>query len=229
MSKDPFDEKRRQRIPIGDIAVLTDVQPRTQKKDSWVTELIEATKRGDVLPPLCVFREPDTKELVLASGFHRHEAHRIAGAPYVWCLIASGSRNDARLYAIGTNAKHGLYRTTGDKRRVADRALSMKPGWSDRTIGKLCNVSHTFVADRRRQMFDDRVGNVATRHSDGIRDGEVVFDVTHECNNLQNDVRKIAGRCDLDGMKMLIHTLHELCIGMTKRRERMAADTEGNE
>ena len=122
------------------------------------------------------------------------------------------------------NTEHGLPRTRGDKRRVVDRALRMKPGWSDRRIATLVDVSHTFVADRRRKMVDAQSGNVATRRDDSVRDGEVVFDIAHECNNLSHTVRTMAGRCDFEDMRTLIHTLHELHGSMERRRKRMAED-----
>lgn len=101
----------------------------------------------------------------LADGFHRLEAYTRAFADQLATVdvpaqIQTGQRRDAILYAAGANHDHGLRRSTADKERSVDTLLLDEEWgrWSDREIGRRCNVSHPFVAKRRALLVE--VGQV---------------------------------------------------------------------
>jgi hypothetical protein len=75
------------------------------------------------------------------------------------------------LFSVGANAKHGLKRSPEDKRRAVQKLLADEE-WvarSDRWIAEVCKVSHTFVADLRRET----TGNVASSTPRAGADGKV--------------------------------------------------------
>jgi len=61
-------------------------------------------------------------------------------------------------YALGTNDKHGLKRSNGDKRKAVLIALNdIEWGMlTNREIGKLCRVSHTFVNAIKEKIEADK-------------------------------------------------------------------------
>ncbi len=213
-----FDDLPAKWVPIESIMVLSEVQPRTQMNKKHVAELVEVLQRKHFSDQLCALKDPDTKELVLVSGFHRIEAYQRHGVAKVKCIIATGTRNDAMLYACTTNTAHGKQRTNGDKRRAVDRILTLKPKWGDRRIARWCDVCHGFVAKRRDLIFgagNDTSGNDASAVADS-------FNIDFECRELCDTVRMLAGRCDdREEMQTLVITLHGLLEAMTKRRKRM--------
>ena len=89
----------------------------------------------------------------LGDGFHRLLAHQEAHGSTVEiaAMVKAGTRRDAVLAAAGANAAHGLRRSAADKARAVDALLTDDEWglWSDREIGRRCNVSHPFVAKRR--------------------------------------------------------------------------------
>jgi ParB-like chromosome segregation protein Spo0J len=97
------------------------------------------------MPPLEVFS--DGINYYLVDGFHRYFANKQVGNTEVEVNIHKGTLRDAQEFALGVNDKHGLKRTNADKRKAVSIALADLE-WSlltNREIGKICRVSHTFV------------------------------------------------------------------------------------
>lgn len=127
-------------------------QARRRLCEATVKDYVEAMQEGATFPPIKVFY--DGKEYWLADGFHRTHAALKTDAKTVEADVATGTRRDAILYAVGANATHGLKRNNDDKH---DAVLTLLDDdewreWSDREISKRCNVSASFVAKIRKEM-----------------------------------------------------------------------------
>jgi hypothetical protein len=67
-------------------------------------------------------------------------------------VVGKGSMADAKYCSLGSNQTHGLRRTRRDKRRAVRLALDLDDDLSNREIAKHIGVSHTFVANCRREL-----------------------------------------------------------------------------
>ena len=151
-------------------------QPRASLDPATIEAYAEGVREGSAFPPVIVFH--DGTDHWLADGFHRTEAHVVAGLAEIRADIRAGTRRDAVLFACGANATHGLRRTTDDKRRAVILLLSDDEwrGWSDREIAKRAHVSNTFVGNLRAtlsvnvdsQRTFQRGGTVATMDTAAI-------------------------------------------------------------
>ena len=90
----------------------------------------------------------------IADGHHRiHALHQLSRKE-VEAIVYEGTRRDAMRLALSANEDHGLQRSNQDKRFAVKRALA-DPEWallSDRELGALCAVSHTFAGKVRREV-----------------------------------------------------------------------------
>ena len=133
------------KLKLSQIVIDKGTQTREAIDQKTVTEYAEVIMNKDKLPPLVVFH--DGINYYLADGFHRYFAYKQTVTPDVEVEVINGTLRNAQEYALGTNDKHGLKRSNGDKRNAVMIALNDLE-WSlltNREIGKLCRVSHTFV------------------------------------------------------------------------------------
>ena len=144
-------------IQLSAINRDTNNQMRDGIRDDVVDEYADAMRGGATFPPVVVFADGGNG-YHLADGFHRVEAARVAGVDVIQADVRDGDHRDARLYAAGANATHGLRRTNADKRRSV-MALLEDDEWSqmgDREIARHCGVTHPFVGKMRSsQPADD--------------------------------------------------------------------------
>jgi N6-adenosine-specific RNA methylase IME4 len=124
-------------------------QPRAMLDPATVDAYADGVREGASFPPVIVFH--DGTSHWLADGFHRTEAHAVAGRAEIDADIRTGTQRDAVLFACGANATHGLRRTTEDKRRAVILLLSDPEwsGWSDGEIARRAHVSQPFVGKMR--------------------------------------------------------------------------------
>lgn len=124
-------------------------QPRAMLDPATVDAYADGVREGASFPPVIVFY--DGTSHWLADGFHRTEAHAVAGCEEIAADIRTGTQRDAVLFACGANATHGLRRTTEDKRRAVILLLSDPEwaGWSDGEIARRAHVSQPFVGKMR--------------------------------------------------------------------------------
>jgi hypothetical protein len=115
--------------------------------------------------------------LFVVDGWHRHGAYKRATVKRVHVDVRDGTRRDAILAAVKANSDHGRQRTNKDRRRAV-AVLLMDREWcrlSNREISKLADVSHTYVAELRKD-YGVAVGEVLTperaEHVDGEPAGE---------------------------------------------------------
>lgn len=144
------------KLNLNAIRIDGGTQPRERIDMDAVNDYAEAIKAGVELPPIVVFN--DGAEQWLADGFHRYHAHQKVGRASVAAEVRSGTLDDAKLFASGANAGHGLRRTNEDKRRAVQMTLSVQSSaeWSDTRIAEHCGVSVPFVSAIRRPEVAER-------------------------------------------------------------------------
>ncbi len=145
------------RLPIAAITADPECQLRAACSSVTVQEYSDALAAGATFPPVIVFSDGDS--YWLGDGFHRFEAHQSAGLTEIDAEIRDGDQRDAKLFAAGANADHGLRRTQADK-RSAILVLLTDPewrGWSDKEIARRTATSDKTVAKVRRELSGDGV------------------------------------------------------------------------
>lgn len=153
-------------INPADIRTDGGTQARLRIDQATVGEYAEAMAGGSMFPPVIVYYDGETHWL--ADGFHRLAAHKRARPDSAIPVeIRQGTRRDAVLCAVGSNASHGLRRTNDDKRNAVMTLLRDDEWgkWSSREIGRVAQVSHNFVNELRRSLSsDDSERTYMTRH-----------------------------------------------------------------
>lgn len=126
------------------------IQQRVELDHAKVKEYAAFYQQGHDLGHLVVFT--DGAQWLLADGFHRVAAARLAGLHTLPCDVYHGSRRDALLYATSCNL-HGKPLTNADKRRRVMTLLSDDEWaqWSDNSIAKHCGVAQSFVSRLRHE------------------------------------------------------------------------------
>lgn len=152
-------------VKLQDIRLDGDTQFRENNDQNKVKEYAEDMDEGAVFPPLqCTF---DGSKYWLWDGFHRYFAWQSLGAKTVEVVYTPGTREDAQDLALSANNAHGIPRTNETKRKQVEAALSMErhANKSDREIGKLCKVSHPFVAAiRNPEVKKQQIKNSVKHH-----------------------------------------------------------------
>ena len=144
-------------LPIAAIIADPECQLRAACSGATVQEYSEALVAGATFPPVIVFSDGDS--YWLSDGFHRFEAHQSAGLAEINAEIRNGDLRDAKLFAAGANADHGLRRTQADK-RSAILVLLTDPewrNWSDKEIARRTATSDKTVAKVRRELSGEGV------------------------------------------------------------------------
>lgn len=130
----------------------------------------ETISDKELFPPILVHRCPDAAGEGMfdwvVSGFHRTRAHILANARTIRAYLHQGGTfRDAVLAAVGQNARHGLPRSSEDKRRAV-RMIATDPewggewkprnqmwtGWTNREIARHCGVSEFLVRCVREEL-----------------------------------------------------------------------------
>lgn len=158
------------KIQLKQVRLDGDTQPRQFINEDTVNEYSEQLLEDSTFPPIDVFF--DGANYWLADGYHRYFANKKAGFLDIEATIHEGTRRDAVLFSVGTNAVHGLRRTNDDKRKavltlVNDLEWSE---WSDHEIARRCHVSVMTVGRVKKSLnlektevkYKDKHGNVST-------------------------------------------------------------------
>jgi hypothetical protein len=184
-------------------------------REATAADYAEAMTAGAKFPPVTVYF--DGTRYLLADGFHRCRARELIGETEIECAVHKGSEKEALLFGAGSNALHGLARTTRDKIHVVTRLLSFDE-WrakSDRWIADTCGVGHPFVAKLRAQVVSDsttvregRDGKIqsATKPKKKIKKGKV-FDAVRASKAVRKDLDKIAKDWSGETIESLIETV----------------------
>lgn len=137
-------------IEISKITMDVGMQSRAAISAEAVEAYRIGMEAGETFPPVVLFFTPE-RQFILADGWHRVLAAKSLGLTTIAEDVRPGSIRDAQLYAIGSNAAHGLQRTQADKRKAVMLMLSDSE-WvclSDSAISKACAVSRPLVASLR--------------------------------------------------------------------------------
>ena len=151
-----FDEDvtRIENVATAEIRADQLVQPRAHLNPSVIAEYCErmTSGDGDKFPPVAVVLV-DGKYL-LAEGYLRFEAAKLANRKTMRCEVRRGDLRTALLLSAEANAQHGLRRTQEDKRRAVGKLLNDAEWskWSDREIARRCAVSPSFVGQERDRL-----------------------------------------------------------------------------
>lgn len=158
-------------VPIDAINITGGTQSRLKIDEDYVEEILGKMKEDTEYLPVTVFF--DGKEYWLADGFHRYHATRKNGKASIKCNVTNGLLRDAILYSKSANNRHGLPPTLQDKLHNVKEMIEDFEwgGWSNREIGRICDVSHVTVAKMR-------VGKVPEKVKFVNKDGEVKTRVT---------------------------------------------------
>lgn len=165
------------KILIKNVRLDGETQPRQFINEDVVNEYSEHMLEDVVFPPVDVFH--DGANYWLADGFHRFFATKKAGFLDIEATVHEGTRRDAVLFSVGTNAVHGLRRTNDDKRKAVMTLLNDLEWseWSDNEIARRCHVSNMTVGRIKKSMslekspevkYKDKNGNVNTMKTDNI-------------------------------------------------------------
>lgn len=121
-----------------------------------VEEYREAVLAGAKFPPVRVFKDK-AGIYWLVGGFHRIEAHELAGHKVIVARVEPGELRDAILAAVGENPAHGLKRSAVDKRKAVETLLRDPEWceWSNREIGRRCGVSDWLVKIVREAICEN--------------------------------------------------------------------------
>jgi ParB-like chromosome segregation protein Spo0J len=156
-------------LPIDAINITGGTQSRLSIKEDYVEEIFEKMKDGVEYEPVKAFF--DGKEYWLGDGFHRYHATRKNGKASIKCYVTNGLLREAILYSKIANNLHGLQPTLQDKLHNAKEMIAdFEWGeWSNREIGRICDLSHVTIAKLRvgkvpeKVKFLDKDGEVKTR------------------------------------------------------------------
>lgn len=148
-----------QEILPADIVFNAGTQARVQTDQKTVQSYTESMRDGIEFPPIDVFADEKSGQCILADGFHRYTAHlSLRPNEVLRCLVHEGDVEDARIFACGANARHGLRRTNEDKRKAVKILLQEQKcrEWSNVRIAEHANVNEITV---RRLRVEQEAGS----------------------------------------------------------------------
>jgi hypothetical protein len=140
------------KLPLDQIRLDGDTQPRASLDDSVVHEYAERMTEGDVFPPVLVYFDGD--EFWLVDGFHRVAAAARAKIPELSCQVRQGTIEDARWECLRSNANHGIRRSREDTGRAIELALqhTYAAQLSNGEIAKHLGVAASTVLRHREKL-----------------------------------------------------------------------------
>ena len=148
-------------VPMEQIRIDGDTQPRFEIDNNLVAEYVEQLKDGTEFPPVTIFF--DGADHWLADGFHRYHAHLQLDREEITAEVHDGGQREAILFAVGANSEHGQRRTALDKHKAVVTMLTNKlvakdaegHPYSDSEIARLCKVNHSTVSKIHRELSLD--------------------------------------------------------------------------
>ena len=140
------------------LALVVELQLRVALDQKAVGEYAELDKSGQALDPIAVTFCTDTGRLVVTDGCHRNAAYRINKRSHALARVTPGDERTALKLAAGANSKHGVKRTTADKRNVIRALLKDREmrSWSSNELARIAGVSAPTVEDEREKLAKER-------------------------------------------------------------------------
>lgn len=139
-------------LPIKDIVIDPTIQSRVELNNDVVLDYADSINEGVEFPAVTVFETPEG--YLLADGFHRIAAHKLAAKRKIYADIKEGDRRDAILYSIGANVRHGARLTNADKRKAVTMLLLDAEWrlWSDNEIARVIGFTQPFISKIRKEL-----------------------------------------------------------------------------
>ncbi|WP_435191530.1 ParB/RepB/Spo0J family partition protein [Streptomyces sp. bgisy126] len=129
-------------VPVAALHPADSPRARTEHPEHL---RILAAAEGE-LPPIVVHRE----SMRVVDGTHRLRAAVLRGRTEVEVRFFDGGAEDAFVYAVEANTRHGLPLSLAERQAAAARILASHPHWADRAIASVSGLSaHTVAALRR--------------------------------------------------------------------------------
>ncbi len=140
-------------VRIADIETDAGLQARAAYDEDAIRDYGERYKAKEPMPPIVLFKDSESR-LWPADGRHRIRGCESQGVRLIEAEIRDGERRDALLYACCANQRHGVKRTSADKRRAVKLLLSDKEWsqWADAEIARRCGVSNHLVMEVKDDM-----------------------------------------------------------------------------
>ena len=140
-------------LPLAAITPDPAFQTRAKVRFEVVKEYAELLESGAVFPPIVTVRLGS--HLVVTDGYHRLEAHRIAGRTEIAVFILEHcSEAEAIALSVKSNRTNGLPRSKSDKKKLLTFMLT-RPEYanmSTRDLATQCGLSHMTVSRFRSRL-----------------------------------------------------------------------------
>lgn len=156
---------------IQDIDLSASPRVRNEVRDEVVQEYAQLMKAKTPLPPVVLFLNKTEKVYLLADGRHRIEAAKLNKQKGVIAEVRDGNYEQALLYALVANNRHGMRRSAADRRQSVMTAIRFWPDHSNAQIAKACMVDDHLVAEVRKSL--EVVGAVPVIKKRVAADGSV--------------------------------------------------------
>lgn len=137
-------------LNLDSVTVDNGLNPRVGALDQEA--VLDYAAHVDDLPPMVVFKVPGEDGYLLAAGFHRIAAHRLAGRYKARFFVREGSRAEAAEFADLDNLRHGLQLSRAERREVIKRQLKRHPDWSDVRLASACFTTDKTVRSVREAL-----------------------------------------------------------------------------
>jgi hypothetical protein len=134
--------------------------------DSTVDKYREVAEQ---LPPVEVWREPETLAIYLVDGKHRCRARQLEGFSDVTAVTIECDRVDAEVRAFSVNLSHPLPLTTVQRRRAIEEIVKRRYARTNNWIAEEAKCSANTVARARERLEEE--GHIPTLERLERKDG----------------------------------------------------------
>lgn len=131
-------------LPIA--SLLPADSPRLEGEDPHHVRLM--AELGDELQPIVVHKD----SLRVIDGMHRLRARAGQGDTTIRARYFHGTDNEAFLFAVQSNTRHGLPLTREERRAAARRIIGAFPAMSDRALSKYTGLAQQTVTRIRKEL-----------------------------------------------------------------------------
>ncbi|MFF2655049.1 ParB N-terminal domain-containing protein [Streptomyces sp. NPDC058045] len=129
--------------------------PRREPEDAHHVRLL--ANSGMSLMPIIVHRST----MRVVDGTHRVRAAALRGDEDIDVCFFDGCEQDAFVFAVASNIRHGLPLSLSERTAAAVRILGSHPEWSDRAIASVTGLSPKTVGAQRQKAGG--ISEVTTR------------------------------------------------------------------
>lgn len=136
---------------ISDINVKDSPHVRDCINEATAEDYAEDMKSKQKFPPVILFTN-DNRNIFVGDGMHRIRAHSMLKHKAIEADVRKGGYDEALLFALAANNKHGQRRTAEDRRAGVREALKRWPDRTDNYLAEVCFVSNHLVAEVRQTL-----------------------------------------------------------------------------